>query len=319
VPLVNYIPETFNIAFMHHRHWSFPFSALLTVVSVVAFLTLGLNVGVDFKGGTLIEVQSTSGPADIRNVRETIGALNLGEVQVQEFGSNTELLIKVGAADGAQGGGVVERVRTALGAAYAIRRVEVVGPSVSEELVQQSILAVVLGLVMILMYLWFRFEWQFAIGALITTMHDLLLVLGLYAILQFEFDLTSIAAILTIMGYSLNDTVVIYDRIREMLRKYKRMPVSELLDTALNATVSRTIIVAATTFFATTALYLFGGEVLRGFSLAMLFGVVVGTHSTIFIAAPILIYLGLRGHQDVAEVETAAKPGPAAKPARAAT
>src|SRR3712207_6836775 len=197
---------------MRHRHWSFPFSALLTVISVVAFLTLGLNVGVDFKGGTLIEVQSTSGPAEIRTVRETIGALNLGEVQVQEFGSNTELLIKVGAADGGQGGGVVDRVRTALGQAYAIRRVEVVGPSVSQELVQQSILAVVLGLVMILMYLWFRFEWQFAIGALITTMHDLLLVLGLYAIMQFEFDLTSIAAILTIMGYSLNDTVVIYDR-----------------------------------------------------------------------------------------------------------
>jgi preprotein translocase SecF subunit len=313
VPLVNYIPETFHIAFMRHRHWSFPFSALLTVISVVAFLTLGLNVGVDFKGGTLIEVQSPSGPADIRNVRETIGALNLGEVQIQEFGSPSELLIKVGAADQGQGGagGVVDRVRTALGQNYAIRRVEVVGPSVSQELVQQSILALVLGLVMILMYLWFRFEWQFAIGALITTMHDLLLVLGLYAILQFEFDLTSIAAILTIMGYSLNDTVVIYDRIREMLRKYKRMPVSELLDVALNATVSRTIIVAATTFFATTALYLFGGEVLRGFSMAMLFGVVVGTHSTIFIAAPILIYLGLRGHQDVAEVESPIAPKPA--------
>jgi preprotein translocase subunit SecF len=294
VPLVNYIPETFNIAFMRHRHWSFPFSALLTVISVAAFLALGLNVGVDFKGGTLIEVQSTSGPADIRSVRETISALNLGEVQIQEFGSNTELLIKVGAADQGVGGGVVDRVRTALGQAYTIRRVEVVGPSVSQELVQQSILAVVLGLVMILIYLWFRFEWQFAIGALITTMHDLLLVLGLYAILQLEFDLTSIAAILTIMGYSLNDTVVIYDRIREMLRKYKRMPISDLLDVALNATVSRTIIVAATTFFATVALYFFGGEVLRGFSLAMLFGVVIGTHSTIFIAAPILIYLGLR-------------------------
>ena len=313
MPLVNYIPETFNIAFMRHRHWSFPFSALLTVISVVAFLTLGLNVGVDFKGGTLIEVQSTSGPADIASVRQTVSALNLGEVQIQEFGSPSELLIKVGAADQSGGGGVVDRVRTALGQNFAIRRVEVVGPSVSQELVQQSILAVVLGLVMILIYLWFRFEWQFAIGALITTMHDLLLVLGLYAILQFEFDLTSIAAILTIMGYSLNDTVVIYDRIREMLRKYKRMPASELLDTALNATVSRTIIVAATTFFATVALYIFGGEVLRGFSMAMLFGVVVGTHSTIFIAAPILIYLGLRGHQDVAEADSAV----AAKPARA--
>ena len=302
MPLVNYIPESFNIAFMAHRHWSFPLSAVLTIISVVAFLTLGLNVGVDFKGGTLVEVQSTSGPADIRSVRSAIGALNLGEVQIQEFGSNTELLIRVGAAEGAQlGAPIVERVRAALGANYTIRRVEVVGPSVSQELVQQSIIAVVLGLVMIILYLWFRFEWEFAVGATITTMHDLLLVLGLYAILQLEFDLASIAAILTIMGYSLNDTVVIYDRIREMLRRYKRMPIEELLDTAVNATVSRTIIVAATTFFATLALFLFGGEVLRGFSMAMLFGVVVGTHSTIFIAAPILLYLGLRSRSEVAE------------------
>ena len=296
MPLVNYIPETFHIRFMAHRHWSFPFSAVLTLVSALAFMTLGLNLGVDFRGGTLIEVQSTAGPADIRSVREIVGGLNLGEVQIQEFGSPSELLIRVGAAgDTAQGGtAVVERVRGALGERYTIRRVEVVGPSVSTELVQQSVIAVVLGLVMILAYLWFRFEWHFAIGALITTLHDLVLVLGLYSLLQIEFDLTAIAAILTIMGYSLNDTVVIYDRIREMLRRYKRMPVSELLDVSLNATVSRTIIVAATTFFATVALYFFGGEVLRGFSLAMLFGVVVGTHSTIFIAAPILIYLGVR-------------------------
>jgi preprotein translocase subunit SecF len=309
VPLVNYIPETFHIRFMAHRHWSFPFSAVLTLISALAFLTLGLNLGVDFRGGTLIEVQSTSGPADIRSVRETVGGLNLGEVQIQEFGSPSELLIRVGAAsDTAQGGtAVVDRVRGALGERYTIRRVEVVGPSVSTELVQQSVIAVVLGLVMILAYLWFRFEWQFAIGALITTLHDLVLVIGLYSLLQIEFDLTAIAAILTIMGYSLNDTVVIYDRIREMLRRYKRMPVSELLDTSLNATVSRTIIVAATTFFATVALWLFGGEVLRGFSLAMLFGVVVGTHSTIFIAAPILIYLGVRSAAEAPEPAAAAR------------
>ncbi|HEY8565375.1 MAG TPA: protein translocase subunit SecF [Beijerinckiaceae bacterium] len=315
MPLVNYIPETFHFRFMEHRHWSFPFSAVITILSVLAFVTLGLNAGVDFRGGTLIEVQSTAGPANIGSVRDTITRLNVGEVQIQEFGSNTELLIRIGSA--AQGGDagaeVVERVRTALGSAFTIRRVEVVGPSVSSELVQQSILAVVLGLAMIWIYLWFRFEWQFAVGALVTTLHDLLLVLGLYSILQLEFDLTSIAAILTIMGYSLNDTVVIYDRIRELMRRYKRMPTAELLDMALNATVSRTIIVAATTFFATTALYIFGGEVLRGFSLAMLFGVVVGTHSTIFIAAPILLYLGIRGAHEPAEVPRE----PAVKAARA--
>ena len=166
---------------------------------------------------------------------------------------------------------------------------------------QQSVLAILLGTLMILAYVWFRFEWQFAVGAMVTTLHDIVLVIGLYAWLQIDFDLTSIAAILTILGYSLNDTVVIYDRIRDMLRKYKRMSIGEILDNSINATFSRTIIVAATTFFATTALYLFGGEVLRGFSLAMLFGVVVGTYSTILIAAPILIYLGVRATADAPE------------------
>jgi preprotein translocase subunit SecF/SecD/SecF fusion protein len=300
VPLVNYIPDTFHIGFMRLRHWSFPVSAVLSLISVLAFLTIGLNVGIDFNGGTLIEVQSTSGPADISTVRQQVSGLNLGEVQIQEFGSNTELLIRIGSSADVQGPAVIERVREAIGSSYTIRRVEVVGPSVSGELVQQSIIALVLGLLMILAYLWFRFEWQFAIGATVTTLHDIVLVIGLYSILQLEFDLTAVAAILTIMGYSLNDTVVIYDRIRDMLRRYKRMPINELLDASINATVSRTIIVAATTFFATLALYIFGGEVLRGFSLSILFGVVVGTYSTIFIAVPILIYLGLHARGETA-------------------
>jgi preprotein translocase subunit SecF/SecD/SecF fusion protein len=304
VPLVNYIPETFHIGFMRLRHWSFPFSAALSIISVLAFLTLGLNVGIDFKGGTLIEVQSTSGPANIGAVRDAVGGLNLGEVQIQEFGSNSELLIRVGSSAEVQGAAVVERVRAAIGNSYTIRRVEVVGPSVSGELVQQSIIALVLGLLMIMAYLWFRFEWQFAVGAIVTTMHDIVLVIGLYSILQLEFDLTAVAAVLTIMGYSLNDTVVIYDRIRDMLRRYKRMPIAELLDSSVNATVSRTIIVAATTFFATLALYIFGGEVLRGFSLSILFGVVVGTYSTVFIAVPVLIYLGLHSRGELAGAGT---------------
>ncbi len=299
MPLVNYIPETFHIGFMRLRHWSFPFSAALSLISLLAFLTLGLNVGIDFKGGTLIEVQSTSGPAEIASVRSAVEALNFGEVQVQEFGSASELLIRVGSAADVQGPAVIERVREAIGANYTIRRVEVVGPSVSGELVQQSVLALVLGLLMILAYLWFRFEWQFAVGAAVTTLHDIVLVVGMYSLLQLEFDLTAVAAILTIMGYSLNDTVVIYDRIRDMLRRYKKMPITQLLDESVNATVSRTIIVAATTFFATLALYFFGGEVLRGFSLSILFGVVVGTYSTIFIAVPILFYLGLHARGEV--------------------
>ena len=311
MPLVNYIPDTFNLSFMRLRHWSFPFSAALTLLSVLAVGILGFNVGIDFKGGTLIEVQSTAGPANIRQVREVVGGLNAGEVQIQEFGSSSELLIRLGVAD--QAGGIVERVREALGANYTIRRVEVVGPSVSQELVQQSVLALVLGTIMIWTYLWFRFEWEFAIGATVTTLHDIVLMLGLFSLLQMEFDLTAVAAVLTIMGYSLNDTVVIYDRIRENLRKYKRMPVTELLDAAVNATVSRTIIVAATTFFATLALYFFGGEVLRGFSLSMLFGVVVGTYSTIFIATPILIYLGVRSRAEATETPAATSAGAAAR------
>ena len=267
MPLVNYIPETFHIPFMRGRHWSFPLSAALTLLSVFGFLVFGLDVGIDFKGGTLIEVQSTARPGRHRRrcARSSTG-LNLGDVQIQEFGSPRELLIRIGAA-GAESGGTATVGRacaTRSDSDFTIRRVEVVGPSVSDELVQQSVLAILLGTLMILAYVWFRFEWQFAIGAMVTTLHDIVLVIGLYAWLQIDFDLTSIAAILTILGYSLNDTVVIYDRIRDMLRKYKRMSIGEILDNSINATFSRTIIVAATTFFATTALYLFGGEVLRG-------------------------------------------------------
>jgi preprotein translocase subunit SecF/SecD/SecF fusion protein len=314
VPLVNYIPETFRIPFMRGRHWSFPLSAALTLLSVFGFLVFRLDVGIDFKGGTLIEVQAAGPVADIGRVRDIVTGLNVGDVQIQEFGSPRELLIRIGAA-GAEGGGTAtaDAVRNALGSEFTIRRVEVVGPSVSDELVQQSVLAILLGTLMILAYVWFRFEWQFAVGAMVTTLHDIVLVIGLYAWLQIDFDLTSIAAILTILGYSLNDTVVIYDRIRDMLRKYKRLSIGEILDNSINATFSRTIIVAATTFFATTALYLFGGEVLRGFSLAMLFGVVVGTYSTILVAAPILIYLGVRATADAPERE--AKRAPGAKPA----
>jgi preprotein translocase subunit SecF/SecD/SecF fusion protein len=314
VPLVKYIPDTFRIRFMDLRHWAFPFSALLTLVSVAAFVFLGLNAGIDFRGGTLVEVQATQGRASIADVRTAVTGLNLGEVQVQEFGSPSDLLIRVGSSTPA----AAEQIRGAIGSQYTIRRVEVVGPSVSNELVQQSIVAMVLGLLAILAYLWFRFESEFAIGAIITTLHDIVLVIGLYALFQLEFDLTSIAAILTIMGYSLNDTVVIYDRIRDMMRRYKRMPITELLDASLNATVSRTIIVAGSTFFATLALYLFGGEVLRGFSLAMLFGVVIGTYSTVFVAVPILYYLGLRASAVSAAEGAEADARASAKPTKPA-
>ena len=300
--LVRYIPDDPKIAFMRLRRISFPLSALLSIVSVVAVLWFGFDLGIDFKGGTLVEVQSTRGQPDIAAVRGKLIGLGLGDIQIQEFGSPNELLIRVESTPNPTE--TVERIRQVIGDEFNFRRVETIGPTVSQELVQGSTIAVLLGIMTIFAYLWFRFEWQFACGAVITTLHDLVLTIGLFAVFQLDFDLTSIAAILTIIGYSVNDTVVIYDRIREMLRRYKRIPIDELLDIAVNSTFSRTLIVAATTFLATLSLYFFGGEVLRVFSLTMLFGVVVGTYSTIFIAAPILIYFGVR-------TSTVAEPEPA--------
>ena len=296
MPLIDYIPAQTNIRFMKLRFISFPLSAFLSLLTMIIFVTVGFNLGIDFRGGTLIEVQATQEAADIAALREHLTDLDVGEVQIQQFGSPRDVLIRIGQAETSEESlqSIVQLVREELGTDYSIRRVETVGPSVSNELVRQSIVAMVLGALAILAYLWFRFEWQFAVGALVTTMHDVFITLMIYSILGIDFDLTAIAALLTIMGYSLNDTVVVYDRIREMLRRYKKMPIQELLDAALNATFSRTIIVSLTTFFATIALYLFGGEVLRGFSLAMTVGVVMGTYSTIFVAAPILIHLGLR-------------------------
>lgn len=324
MPLIDYIPAHTHIGFMKLRRFSFPFSAALSLLAVILFATVGFNLGIDFRGGTLIEAQSAQQVADVSALREHLTDLEVGDVQIQEFGSPRDVLIRlgeVGTTDEAQQA-IVAQVRGALGSDYTIRRVESVGPSVSGELVRQSILAMVLGAFAVLAYLWFRFEWQFAVGAIVTTMHDIFVTLMIYSLFGIDFDLTSIAAILTIMGYSLNDTVVVYDRIREMLRRYKKLPLPELLDTAVNATFSRTIIVSTTTFFATLALYFFGGEVLRGFSLAMTVGVVIGTYSTIFVAAPILIHLGLRpstvepkaevatpaeGPEDVLDVEEAAE------------
>ncbi|WP_348931287.1 protein translocase subunit SecF [Aquabacter sp. CN5-332] len=296
MPLIDYIPAQTHIGFMRLRHVTFPLSAAAMVLAVVCFITFGFNLGIDFRGGTLVEAQSSQQQADLASLREHLTDLDLGDVQIQEFGSPRDVLIRVGQTGGTDEAqqAIIAKISSSLGTEYTIRRVETVGPSVSGELVRQSIVALLLGAVAVLIYLWFRFEWQFAIGALATTAHDIFVTLAIYSILGIDFDLTSIAAILTIMGYSLNDTVVVYDRIREMMRRYKKMPVPEMLDQAVNATFSRTIIVSLTTFLACLALYFFGGEVLRGFSLAMTVGVVIGTYSTIFVAAPMLIHLGLR-------------------------
>jgi preprotein translocase SecF subunit len=280
---------------MRFRRWAFPLSALLSVVSVALFLLVGMNVGIDFQGGTLFEMRSKSGPVDVANIREEADRLGFGEVELQEFGNANEILVRIRLQPGGEQAqqDVVRKMRTTFDDRFEFRRVEAVGARVSEELVQNGMLGVLVAIAAILVYLWFRFEWQFAVGAVIATLHDIVLTIGFFAITQFSFDMTSIAAILTIIGYSLNDTVVVYDRVRELLRKYKKMPVEELLDLSMNSTLSRTVITSITSMLALLSLAIFGGPAIAGFCYAMLFGIVIGTYSSIFVAAPILIYLDL--------------------------
>jgi preprotein translocase subunit SecF len=271
----------------------FAFSLLLTVSSVVLFLTVGLNYGIDFIGGTLIEVRSTTGPANLAEMRQKLDALHIGEASLQGFGPSTDVLIRLPRQPGGDAAQeqVVKVVRDALGPGFEYRRVEVVGPSVGSELIRAGVIATVLALVAIAAYIWFRFEWQFGVGGMVSTLHDVITTVGLFALLQLEFNLTTLAAILTIAGYSVNDTVVIYDRMREAMRKYPRMPFRELINLALNETLSRTILTVSTVALAVLSLLFLGGQVLRGFSIAMLWGVVIGTYSSLFIAAPILYYV----------------------------
>jgi len=295
IPLLRLVPDDTNFNFIQFRRISYPISALLTILAAIAYFHYGLNLGIDFKGGTLIEVQSKAAKADIAGMRTTLEKLELGEVQLQQFGDN-EVLIRVAQQPGGDEAqqAVVTKVRAALGESVEYRRVEVVGPRVSGELLGYGIIGLGLAIIGILIYLWFRFEWQFALGATIANMHDIVLTLGFMAITQIDFDLTSVAALLTILGYSLNDTVVIYDRIRELLRKYKRMPMVELLNAGVNQTLSRSVITHVTVTLALVALLVWGGRAIHGFAAVMTFGVVlVGTYTSIFIAAPMLMYLGV--------------------------
>ncbi len=283
--------------FMWLRRVTFLFSAAAALASLVLFATIGMNYGIDFKGGSIIEIQSKSGPADVGDIRDRLSELNLGDIQVQEFGSPTEVLIRVQAQDSGDNAEqtVINKVRSDLEADYTIRRVEAVGPTVSGELARAGTIAVLASLFAILIYIWFRFEWQFALGAIIATVNDVVLTIGMFVVTGVEFNLSSIAAVLTIVGYSLNDTVVVYDRVRENLRRFKKMPLPDLLDLSINQMLSRTVLTSVTTLLALLALYIFGGEVIQSFTFAMIFGVVVGTFSSIFIAAPVLILFKLRG------------------------
>ena len=312
--LLRIVPDDTKFDFMRFRRISFPISALLSILAIALYFFNGLNFGIDFKGGLLMEVQSKSGPADIAKMRSTLGALGLGEVQLQQFGGPSDVLIRIAEQPGGDAAQqvAVQKVRNALGSDLEYRRVEVVGPRVSGELLSYGVIGLGLAIFCILIYLWFRFEWQFALGAMLANVHDLVLTIGFMSLVQIDFDLTSIAALLTILGYSLNDTVVIYDRIREMLRRYKKMPMPEILNASINSTLSRSVITHVTVSLALLALLLFGGQAIHSFTATMMFGVaLVGIYTSIFIAAPILIYLGVgRGSDALSKSAETAKSRP---------
>ena len=293
---VRLIPAETKFDFVGKRRVAFGLSAVLVVASVLFFLVQGLNFGIDFRGGILIEAQ-TSGPSDIPELRRTMDRLNLGEVQIQAFGGPDIVLIRVQRQEGGEAEqlAAITLVKDTLGAAVVeYRRTEFVGPTVGRELVRAAILAVVLALGAIMIYIAFRFEWRFGVGAVIALVHDVITTIGLFAVTQLEFNLATVAAILTIAGYSINDTVVIYDRVRETLRKYKKLALSDLLNLALNSTLSRTTMTSLTTLLAVLALVVLGGPIIRDFAVALIWGVVIGTYSSIFVAVPVLLFLNLR-------------------------
>lgn len=297
-----------RIDFMRLSTIGLVISAIIILGTIGMVATIGLNFGIDFRGGILVEVRSKSGPADLAQMRSTLGGAGLGEVALQEFGQPTDVLIRVQRqpGDDAAQMGAVQTVRKILGDGFDYRRVEVVGPKVGDELIESGTLATILAICGIALYVWFRFEWQFGVGAIVSTLHDVVATIGFFALFQIDFSISTVAAVLLIAGYSVNDTVVIYDRIRENLRKYKTMPLRELFNLSVNETLSRTILTSMTTGLAVLALFLFGGEVIRDFSGAMLFGMFIGIYSTLFVAVPLLLYFPPRRGREEKDAAVAA-------------
>ncbi|MDQ2803141.1 MAG: protein translocase subunit SecF [Pseudomonadota bacterium] len=294
-PRLRLVPDNTRIKFMRGRFMGLIVSAILSTISVVLFVHPGLRLGIDFAGGVVMDVR-TPAPADIAAIRSALAAQHVSEEGVQRFGRPDDVLIRIGSQSGnAATEEQVARVRAALDHAAPGSKVlstEAIGASVSAELFRNGVLALVISLLMILVYIWFRFEWQFAVGAVVTLVLDVTKAIGFLAITRFDFDLVMVAAILTILGYSTNDKVVVYDRVRENLRKYKTMSLRDLIDLSINETLNRTLGTSMTVFLAALPLALFGGASISGFAWVMLFGIVVGTSSSIFIAAPILLFLG---------------------------
>ena len=270
------------------------FSLLIFILSIVFISFKGLNFGIDFKGGTLIELRVDNKNIRIGDIRSSFSNLNLGDVSIKEFGDKGDYLIKIeesGKNDDKFIPNLKENIKKNLQSEVNFRRVENVGPKVSTELLQSGLIAIGLSLAAMLFYIWVRFEWQFSIGSIIALFHDVIITVGIFSILSFEINLSIIAAVLTIVGYSMNDTVVIYDRIRENLSKYSKMSINDIANLSINETLSRTVITSITTLLALFSIFILGGEILRGFSFAMILGVIIGTYSSIFVASPILKYL----------------------------
>ena len=298
--LLRLIPQETNINFVGLRFVAFAISAIIVIASIGVIASKGLSFGIDFTGGTLIEVRVPDSQPDLGDLRTELNELDLGNISIQEFGAADDLLIRLPEQEGdaiAQQA-AIDKVKAMLDTKYEegneYRRTEFVGPQVGEELKRKGMYAVIFSILGMLVYIWFRFEWQFSAAAIIALIHDSIATVGLFALTQMEFNLSTVAAILMIAGYSINDTVVVFDRIRENLRKFKKMSVKDLLNFSINQTLSRTIMTSFTTILALISLWLFGGEVIRGFVNALIFGIVIGTYSSIFVAAPILTLLNIR-------------------------
>jgi SecD/SecF fusion protein len=317
MPRLHLVPVGTRFPFMRWRNWAFLLTGAMMLLAFAAIAVRGFNFGIDFAGGIVIEVR-TPQAADLGAIRSKLSGLNLGEIALQEFGSPNDVLVRVQRQEGGDEAQkqAVDKVSAALreqvGEGISFRRTEFVGPKVSGELIEGAAIATLISLVGIMLYVWFRFEWQFGIGAAVTTVHDVVMTLGFFAVTGLEFNLSSVAAVLTVMGYSINDTVVVYDRIRENLRKYKAMPLEALIDLCINETLSRTTMTVLTTLLSLFALVIFGGEVIRSFCASMIFGIVIGTYSSIFVAAPLLIHLKLRrGGEGTAAADQPASAGTA--------
>ena len=297
--MLRLISDNTTIKFIRLKTFSFSLSATLSILAILSVVFIGLNFGIDFKGGILLEVR-TANNISIADIRKEVSNLNIGEVSIQEFGAKSDYLIRVERQKGSDNAQqiAVEALKGVLNSAFAdgieYRRLEYVGPTVSKDLISDGVMAIFFAIVAMLAYIWFRFELPFAIGAIVALLHDIILTLGVFSILGLEFNLSTVAAILLIIGYSMNDTVVVYDRIRENLRKFKKMELKSLLDKSINETLTRTINTTITTMLALGALYLIGGQIISDFAFAMLWGIIVGTYSSIFIASTILVYLNIR-------------------------